>query len=97
MIAVQAKDAECAAFKNQCLEGVAQAVAAKEALRNAEESNRAALEAAHAAKVAALEADIAALGTKEEAQAIRLEQEKAKLRTTLSEAAAQLAVLEARR
>ncbi len=52
--------------------------------------------AEHAAEKAKLEADIAALGTKEEAQAIRAEQEKAMLRRTMSDAAAQLAVLEKR-
>ncbi len=56
----------------------------------------AAAETDASAKVAALQADLDALGTKEEAQAIRDEQEKAKLRTTMSEAAAQLAALEKR-
>ncbi len=46
-----------------------------------------------AARIAALEADIEALGSREKAQAIRDEQEKAKLRTTLSDSAVQLAVL----
>ncbi len=66
------------------------------ALKAEHDARCATLEAEYAAHCERLEADIAALGTKEEAQAIRERQQVDLLRRTMSDAAAQLAVLEKR-
>ncbi len=82
VIAVQQKDGDVAALKAQALEGVAQAVAAKEEIRRQAD-----------AEVAALEADLAILGTKEEAQAMRAAQEAAKLDADIAALQAKRATL----
>ncbi len=63
--------------------------------RTAMEAVAQAVEAKDAA-IEAMQADMDVLGTKEEAQAIRERQQVALLRRTMSDAAAQLAVLEKR-
>ncbi len=85
-----------AAYKRTAMEAVAQAVEAKDAVVESTQAGIDALKAEHAAHCERLEADIAALGTKEEAQAIRERQQIDLLRRTMSDAAAQLAVLEKR-
>jgi len=75
-----------AEYKRVALEAVAQAVAAKDEIRRAADE-----------EIAAIKADMDILGTKEQAEARRAEQECARLRQTMSEAAAQLAVLQAKR
>ncbi len=74
-----------AAYKRTAMEAVAEAVAVKDQAIAAADK-----------KMEEIQADMDALGTKEEAQAIRAEQEKAMLRRTMSDAAAQLAILEKR-